>query len=595
MSIIPPAVNRSLALALICLMGCDATQRAQPRAEAATAALAQAPALSPTRLLRRVHLTLRGHEPTVAQYDAATSAAAAGALDTYLSTEIDAALASNDFYERMVDWGHDYLRVGDYKRGTAEGGLSASFKGAMAAQLDPCGPGTMHAGALGHFSSDPDHGDPSSLCDSATATVRSIEPWWAPGTTVQVIGNAGAGTTSVSGTDCGKLYAGESRVHYARAGCSCGPNLVYCYPWSADRPGYQYQVERDSSPYFDGTYRRLLWEEPARLFAHVVTRDEPFSDLVTGDYTVAPRKLQHLYVRWGRMNSDNAAVSDASMWWKSATTSWDKVVVETLHPNLIAQRSYTFDPRVDMTAPRGTPAAGVLTQLGPSSWFPRERVRAARWLETFACRNFTAPDPSVVFMPPYTDDPARQGACQHCHQTIDPAAIHFKRLEIEDEMPHHGVGHANFGGIGSWQWRRSGTVSFPDANSPGGIYWRQPYGRWNVSFIANTFLTPVTPAQLMANADARFLDFLPPGERLFGQASDGTIGPLGFGKLLVSSGELDRCAVQRVFERFMGRKLDVTRESAREAALVQQFVSGGRKVKPLVRSLLASDEFKRGL
>lgn len=581
---------------LLMIAACEGPRDESPvRAEQQGQALTQAPPLSPTRLLRRVHLTLRGTEPSVTQYEAAQSAVTAGTYDTYLSSEIDAALASTDFYDRMVDWGHDYLRVGDYKKGSAEGSLAHSFKGAMSAPLEACAAGTMHAGALSHFAGDPDHGDPSSICNDPAATVRSIEPWWAPGTSVRVVGNTGSGATTSSGTDCGKLYCGETRCHFPRAGCSCGPNLAYCYPRVEDRPGYVYALERDSNPNFDDTYRRLLWEEPARLFAHVITRDEPFSDLVTGDYTVAPRKLQHVYVRWGRMNTDNAAVSDASGWWRTATGGWDKVVVETLHPNLLASRSYTFDPRMDMTAPRGLPAAGVLTQLGPASWFPRERVRAARWLETFACRNFTAPDPSIVFTPPYTDDPARQGACQHCHQTIDPAAIHFKRLEIEEEMPHHSVGHANFGGIGSWQWRRSGTVSFPDANSPGGIYWRQPYGRWNVSFIPNTFLTPITPAQLMANADARFIDFLPPGERLFGVQSDGTIGPLGFGKLLVQSGELDRCAVQRVFEHFMGRKLDVTREAAREAALVQQFVAGGRKVKPLVRALITSDEFKRGL
>ena len=72
------------------------------------------------------------------------------------------------------------FKVGDYKRGSAEGGTSAQFKGSQAVRLDACGAGTMHTGALGHSSSDLSHGAPSSLFDSATAPLAMIEPWWAP-------------------------------------------------------------------------------------------------------------------------------------------------------------------------------------------------------------------------------------------------------------------------------------------------------------------------------------------------------------------------------------------------------------------------------
>jgi hypothetical protein len=580
--------------ALVCLLACSREPSPMPAVRSTSQALSQNPTLSPTRQLRRVDLLLRGHEPTLPQYTAALAAANAGTLDAFIEGEIDASLASPEFYDQMLSFGHDYLRVGDYTRGTVEGGLSAFWKGGVAAQLRPCAAGTLHAGVLSHLSANAANGDDPALCDAATAPIHSVEPWWAPGTTVQVIGNAGSGVTTVNGKDCGALYGGATSFQFPVAGCSCGPNLVYCYPFQEDRPGYQYAVEYDSNPNLDNSARRLLWEEPARLFAYVVTTGQPFSDLVLGSYTVAPRKLQHTYVRWGRSNSDNASM-DSSTWWKTATDNWDRVELSTLHPNLLSDRTYTFDPRVDNGSPRGIPAAGVLTQLGPASWFPRERVRAARWLETFACVNFTAPDPTVNFQPPFTDDPQRQGACQHCHQLIDPAAIHFKRLEIEDEAPYHGQGYPNLGGIGGWQWRKTNQVSFPDPNSPGGVYWRQPYGRWNTSFISNTFLTPITDAQLMANDDARFLDFLPQGETLFGAAGDGTIGPLGFGKLVVSSGQFDRCAVDKLFQHFMGRPIDVAKEAQLENALVDAFVASDRQVKPWLKQLLMSDEFRRGL
>jgi hypothetical protein len=582
--------------AMLWVLGCTTEPAPVPPAALSTSqALNQNPLLSPTRQLRRVDLLLRGHEPTLAQYSAAIAAADAGTLDALIEAEIDASLASSDFYDTMLSYGHDYLRVGDYVRGTVEGGMSAYWKGGVAAQITSCPSGTMHAGALSHFAGDPTMGDDQSICDAGTAVINSVEPWWAPGTTVQVIGNSGTGATkSMSGGDCGQLYGGATSWQFGGVGCSCGPNLVYCQPFKADRPGYQYGEPYDSNPNLDNSARRLMWEEPARLFAYVVTTDQPFSDLVLGSYTVAPRKLQHAYVRWGRSNGTNASL-DSSTWWKTATDSWDRVEVSTLNPTLLSDRTYTFDPRTDTGAPRGWPAAGVLTQLAPNVWFPRERVRAARWLETFACINFTAPDPTIQFQPPFTDDPERQGACQHCHQMIDPAAIHFKRLEIEDEAPYHGQGFPNLVGIAGNEWKHTPQVSFPDPNSPGGEYWRQPYGRWNTSFVANTFLTPITDAQLMGNADARFLDFLPPDTTLFGATSDGTIGPLGFGKLVVSSGQFDRCAVDKLFQHFMGRPIDVAKEAQLENSLVDAFVASNRQVKPWLKQLLMSDEFRRGL
>ncbi len=579
-------------VALLLLAGCAVEPPAAPVA-AASSGLVNAPRLSPTRQLRRVHLALRGAEPTLQQYQQALDASDAGTYSAFLDAQVDAALASAEFADQVLGLGHDWLKVGDYKRGSAEGGTSAHFKGSHAVRLDRCAAGTMHAGALGHFSGDVNQGDPQSLCNDVAAPLAMIEPWWAPGTMVTVIGRAGTGARTDGTTDCGRINMGDSDNHPPSRNCSCGPNLVYCIERRQTGPA-MYPRDYESTPYLADSQRRLLFEEPARLFAHIVVNDRPLSDLVLGTYTVAPRALQHVYVRWGRNNSDNASM-DGSAWWRSADDTWKQVEQPSLHPNLLAERQYTFDPRTDDGAPRGVPAAGVLTLLGPNVWYPRERVRAARWLEILACRNFTAPDPSVVFTPAFNGDPYASGSCQHCHRTIDPAAIHFKRLEVEDDTPRHGVGHANFGGIGSWQWRRTTQPGFADLNAPGGYFWFQPYGRWNVSFAAGTFLTPVPPSRIMVNADARFLDFLPAGEKLFGLEGDGTIGPLGFAKLLVQSGELDRCAVDRLFERFMGRPLDLTKEAATETQLTTQFVQGGRKVKPFVKQLLLSDEAGRGL
>ena len=576
---------------LLLLVGC---RSAQPEPHAAkTQALdgGQAPTLSATRQLRRLHLTLRGSEPTPAQYRAALAAADAGTFQSFYDAEITAALGSTDFYEQMLAFGHEYLRVGDYKRGSLEGGMSAPFKGSHAISLTPCAAGTTHAGKLGHFDSDTRHGDPASVCNQAATPTASVEPWWAPGSSVSVIGRARLAVQSAGGVDCGRGYMAEVDVHFAdETSCGCGPNLLYCYPETMVGDA-MYATPKQSNPYYADSFRRLLSDEPARLFAHIATTNAPMTDLVLGDYTVAPRWLQFLYVRWGRTNTDNMSM-DSSGWFRAADDNWSKVTFHSLHPNLLAARTYLFDPRTNSGAPAGIPSAGVLTQLGPNSWYPRERVRAARFLEIFACQSFAAPDPNMVFTPPYSNDPQSQGPCQHCHRVIEPAAIHFKRLEIEDSFAKYGQGHANLGGIGVWQWRRTSQPSFADANSPGGQYWYQPYGRWNVAFIENTFLTPVAMGAIATNPDVRFLDFLPAGKTLLEQPSDGTIGPLGFAKMIVAAGAFDRCVVDRTFQWVMGYGL--SNDPNREAALVQRFVGANRQLKPFIESLVKEDDFGRG-
>src|SRR5262249_26071879 len=101
----------------------------------------------------------------------------------------------------------------------------------------------------------------------------------------------------------------------------------------------------------------------------------------------------------------------------------------TLNPLLLSDRAYAYDPRTTPGQPKGLPAAGVLTMPGSMYAFPRERVRAARWMETFACQSFQPP-PADTHFPPYSNDPATSGTCLHCHRTIDPAAIFFKRWDF---------------------------------------------------------------------------------------------------------------------------------------------------------------------
>ena len=298
---------------------------------------------------------------------------------------------------------------------------------------------------------------------------------------------------------------------------------------------------------------------------HIIENDRPFSDLVLGDYSVVTRLVQHMYARKARVLGTVNAHIDHDDWWRGFDDNrqWREVPQNQLNPRFLADRDYAYDPRVSSDPPRGIPSAGVLTTLNANASNSRERVRAARRLEVFACRSFNPPPADVEF-PPYARDPATEGICLHCHQIIDPAAIHFKRLAQDG---------GTLGGLG-----RYSLASL--RNDPEGDRWRR-------AFTPDTWMTPVSQARATQFPDARFMDFLPAGQTLFGAEGDGTIGPLGFAKLLVQSGEFDRCALRRTDERFGGRELTLGFDDDLIEELVDVFVREDRSMKRLSPTILA--------
>jgi len=177
---------------------------------------------------------------------------------------------------------------------------------------------------------------------------------------------------------------------------------------------------------------------------------------------------------------------------------------------------------------------------------------------------------------PFEVDPATEGVCQHCHQLIDPAAMHFKRFSRAGQR---------VAGITPHRWDQISGYGLP--------LWKEK-PRWDAQFLPNTMMTPVSNLDVELNPDARFIDFAPPEVTLFGQTSDGTIGPLGFAKMIVSSGEFDRCTVRRFYERFVGFELNPAVHSQYIDTLVQVYVSGERKIRPFIAWLLGQARFRRG-
>lgn len=600
--------------ALALLAACSSRAPSEPVGDAPAADCAAPPdtptndALSPTRLLRRVTLTLTGLAPTDAQYQAMLAAKDDAAREAILDKVIDDALASKGFYEILRDFGHDWIAMPAIPAVADEPDYMAS----QANNITPCpAPDAAkwpsyqgkYAGAYAFSNGFDPHLAPCDglESDGTPAEVRDVEPWWAPGTMVTVVGVAASQKTHVPLESDGSMY--DCGARDAKHGlndhpaCGCGPNLIYCH--DADSVGYanwlNYVI---TSP---DAQRRQLWEEPARLLAHLAYYDRPLSDLIVGDYSVGTVNLQHAYVRAGRRTGAVALDADDS-WWRpsklkgpvdpehdaSDAKAWREFKVADRDPYLLADRNYTFDPRNEPRGSmKGVPAAGVLTMIGMLGAFPRERVRAARMLETFACEQFIPPPAGQTFNK-YQHDPAVEGPCQVCHTRIDPAAIHFKRWTKHGSDIDLDEGYYALLGVGNW--------TYPDDWTKGQYpYSGDPFLHWIQWWRPGSKMTPIAQADADANPEARFLDYLPPDQALLGQTSDGTVGPLGFGKLVLASGAFDRCAVQKLHERFGGRAIDLASESGYLDALVKKFVDGGRKVRPFLKELTRGSAFRRGL
>lgn len=540
--------------------------------------------LTPMRLLRRASIALLGVPPTTAQLTALQGAGDEEAQLAYVEGFIDDALEDPRFYEITVELATTWLNV----RLVARDADEPEYGPKQQRVLTACEDDTAQAGRLHYFR------DSAGGCDAGSPSVE-IEPWWAPGTMVTLVGDA-ANTTN-TGTDNINGNPVEITCDFRPNGtCGCGPAGEACWYDASPYPGW--------SAYLPGNptgQRRLLAEEPARLFAHLVWHDRPATDLILGDYSVGPTEVQVAYVMQGIEGGALELASDDA-WWrptKYATAAvdplheqgdplaWREFTVADRNPFFLAERDYTHDPRVDFDPSRGVPSAGMLTSLGFLAAYPRERLRAARALETLACEQLLPPSPDVEFNA-YVDDPGREGPCQHCHTRIDPAAIHFKRF-AKAGAAFEGYGAQYYmPGVGDeWQfdpiWR--------EGNWP---YGGEPFAQWNKWYRPGSMMTPATASEAAANPYALFLDFLPPDQTLLGQVSDGTVGPLGFAKMIVEAGAFDRCVVRRIHERVVGRDIDPAMESGYLDALTDEFVAQGRVVRPFIKSLTEGESFRRG-
>ncbi len=548
--------------------------------------------LDAIRLFRKASIVLRGHPPTYDEYESLEQLDTEDARLAQVMTFIDEQAYKPVFYEQVFDMARTWFNIPFVQR-TAD---APEYAVPQQGRLTKCLEGTVHEGKYVLYRT-----TTQGACNDPEAATLLGEAWWAPGEMVEFVGQA-AHTHKIGQIRnmSGNYEDIDCEQNAPQGDCGCGPKAIFC----VHNFGSKYPGSPEYSPRNQFGHRRMLTEEPARMFAHLAWHDKPATDLILGDYLVGPTRIQASYIMHGLRAGDKTHLDDED-WWNPGSGKFQSALRDPLHTDasdqhswreykpheldgsFIADRHYTYDPRTTTEPMEGMPVAGILTGFSILAAYPRERLRAARMMETLACDVFDPPGAKQQFNE-YQRDPATEGTCQHCHARLDPAAIHFKRFA---KRGHGGEGccaEYMMPGIDNW-------VLPDDWLSENSQLRGEPYAQWRRWYETDTILTPITQSDVDRNSNALFIDFLLPEQTLYGQQSDGTVGPLGFAKMIVNSGAFDRCVVNHIHHAVMGRYVDAATESGYLDALTAHFVAQDRNIRKFWVGLMKSDLFRRGI
>jgi hypothetical protein len=527
--------------------------------------------LSASRLLRRSSLDLRNRVPTV---DEMRAAEAAGEIP---GAVLDEYLASQGFREVMREHHRELLWPNldavelfsqahllvplPYGEGEDQvvyyGPLRAVFMRAVGDGnlYTPCRYEPAEWDEDGHLVLEPVLVGTTTV--AWTEGYVEVEPYWAPGTTIKVcaldaldslVGRACPGPAdrypfaeqfcrSVSNFDrfMGEPFRGRqidcsSPFAFLSPDCGCGPNLQHC-----------------ATPQIVQQTRQSFIEQQMRMVDRVVDGGLPYETLLTSTELEWNGHLVH-YMRHQASLVLDLYAGDPSAW---------------------------SLPDLDFTDERWVASeasgrhAGVLTTPGYLLRFAANRMRAHRYYDAFECRSFVpnGPLPSPFEPCSQREDLTERCGCDACHVALEPLAAHWGRF-------------AEYGVAPLPADRFPATIG---ASCSAPIDTAEQLYRC----LRNYELDP----QGEEEAYRGFLNayvFRDPSEFDFIEG-----GPRRRVDAAVTDGTLQRCAVQRLWTRFMHRPPSPDETAEVLPTLVEEFEASGRRLDELVRAIVTHPAYRR--
>ncbi len=340
--------------------------------------------------------------------------------------------------------------------------------------------------------------------------------------------------------------------------CGCGIGLERCMPGAGfvnDPPafvmpthtplGQDMPFERTEQP--GSAWARMWWgEEASHFIEKLFLEDRDIREMLTSRGTAVNGPLAQFY---RSMASATCCGPAADLGYSQPQPLVEPgAVPDALTPEDTA----TWLPIGD----RGPRASGILTMPIFLTKYGSRRARAHVLYQAFLCKDFVAD--SVKLAPSTEADLTKRPGCSTCHQTLEPMAAYFTRIEES-----------------GWTWLPA--TEFP------------------MSLQRCTGADPTkVPGACKIAYDPAFTDAHHTTLRgAYAAPSHAEAGPTGMAADITSAPEFASCVVQNVAQSLLGRSL-APEDDAWKTQLAKTLVDGGFRMKPLVRAIVTSPRYRDG-
>ncbi len=484
--------------------------------------------------LRRASLDLRGHIPSVAEYEALDSESGVpeGTITAYLQTDEFRTMMRR--YHEGLFWPNvsavrfnavdTQLGTRPYAPATVQlltsGGRAKTYRGSIDA-----GCGDFEQTAF-------DAAKPKDFRPTGVALVggfkqegwRMVTPYWDATTQVKVCAyDAQETVVSDDGKPC------NSEAGRAKPECGCGPGLSYCY---------------GSATATANPIRNALREQLGRNVDDVTSGASAYTDLLLSTKAYENGKIAF----WRRNLAPNVSIN---------TTYNVPAPGEQ-----ITNKAWSDDTWAPID--RKGLHAGVVTLPAYLLRFQTDRGRANRFRVDFMCEHFVPPEqPNMNGCDPNDADLTKRCVCSYCHQKLEPMAAYF----------------GLFSEAGTTQM--TDKTIFPDFNES---------CKNKTTGFCGRFYVPTGPRAGFLQA-LEFADTQPTVE------ANVKAGPRAWAQEVIDTGIFAQCSVRRVFKHFMKRDIRAqgaaTDETSLLGSLTQTFIDSGYSFPLLVHDVVSLPQYRR--
>ncbi|HUJ59108.1 MAG TPA: DUF1585 domain-containing protein [Kofleriaceae bacterium] len=333
--------------------------------------------------------------------------------------------------------------------------------------------------------------------------------------------------------------------------CGCGIGLERCVPGAGpqnDPPafvmpthtplGTDMPFEASAQP--ASTWEKQAWSEEAQRFLDkLFVDDRDFREVLTARWTEVNGPLAQFY----------RFIAGATCCGPGADAGYSEPE-PLVDPHAIPDALTPEDTATWMAVgDRGPHASGILTMPIFLTKYGSRRARAHVVYSAFLCKDFVAD--TVKLAPSTEPDLTKRPGCSTCHQTLEPMAAYFTRVQESD-----------------WTWLPA--TAFPMTQPRCG------------------------KGEKMTGLCKQIYD--PAFDKLRGAyaaPSHAEAGPAGLAAEITRAPEFAPCVVQNVAQSLLGRPL-APEDDAWKTQLVKTFVDGGYRMRALVRAIVTSPRYRAG-